>query len=178
FGAESPEGMPYIMTFFGIFFGGIQLTMAIVGATAVFFAMAGTLYATARSFKLKPRFYPLASTLAYAEFVPRLVGTSLKEFIPLMTGNFSLRGSELPTGILQIFPYVDFPGLLRPLFARIELFHLWSFALVAISLQFTLRVSRNRAILVTAIYWALCITAITCATFLWDLATETMFGFD
>ena len=138
----------------------ILIVFALVCLLAVFSAMAGALYLITRSFKLEPRFYALAATLACAELVPRLVGVSIKQFVALFTGDGSPFSPELPTGIAPIFSELDLPILVQTILARIELFHLWSFALVVIAIRFVAKVSNERAMLITLVYWAVCILSI------------------
>ena len=179
--ATSEMGAGGQLAAFGAFATGalvscVVLALETVGAVLLLLAATGVLYAIARAFKLRPRFYPLVSTLAYAEFVPRLIRTSIKEFFPLLTGNFSLSSPELPTGVLQVFSAMGFPLLLRPLLAYIEMFHIWSFALVAVSVRFVARASAKRAVLITALYWVACITAAIGATALWELVSNALSG--
>jgi len=164
-GGDTSAQVPvYANVLVGIFFGAIEWLFGAIGTVAVFLAMAGILYLLTMAFRAKPYFYPLAATLAYAEFVPRLARASVREVIPLFTGNFSLIRPTLPTGILEIFGKTDFPSLLQPLLGRVELFHIWSFALVAISLKFTAGVTKKKAVLITALYWVVCILAVTGVT--------------
>jgi hypothetical protein len=169
--------LPAMLAFAG---GALALCIMLVvetgGAVAILLAAAAALYAITRAFKLRPSFYPLVSTLAYAEFLPSLVRTSLKEFIPLLTGNFGFVSRELPTGLLQILRSAEVPALLRPLLARIELFHLWSFVLVVISIRFVARASEKSAILITTLYWIVCIVTSMAATASWELISNALFG--
>jgi len=160
-GAHAPV---YARVLMGMFFGSIECLFATIGTGAVLLAMAGVLYLLAMAFRAKPHFYPLAAALTYAEFVPRLARASVGEVIPLITGNFSFIQPTLPSGVLEIFSETIFPSLLRPLLGRIELFHIWSFALVAVSLQFTAGVTKKKAVLITALYWVVCILVITGVT--------------
>jgi hypothetical protein len=130
-------------------------------------AMAGVLYASARAFGIRPRFYPLIAALAYAEFVPRLVGESLGCFVQLLTGKIAIYSQSLPTNIAPLFgvfhlPYPVYVGL-----KRIELFHLWSFALVAITVRFVLKTTSERALLITVLYWIVCSLGVVGWTALW-----------
>ena len=169
--------LPAILAFAGGALAlGIMLVVETGGAVAILLAAAVALYAIARAFKLRPSFYPLVSTLAYAEFLPTLVRTSLKEFIPLLTGNFRLVRRELPTGLLQILGSAEVPALLRPLLARIELFEIWSFVLVVILVGFAAGVSQKKAILITALYWVVCAAAMVVAMALWGWISNALFG--
>lgn len=160
------------MLFSGImFFAGLAIMGGAV--VVVLIAMAGVLYFIAKALKFSPRYYPLVTSLAYAEFVPRLVKTSLEEFIPLFSGEVSFSGTELPTGILTILSEAEIPSLLQPLLGRIELFHIWSFVLVAISIRFTASVPKEKAVVVTLLYWAVCIGVVTGAVVVW----EALMGF-
>lgn len=172
-GAQIPV---YASILIGIFFAAIEGVFATIGTVAVFLAMAGVLYLIAIAFRTKPHFYPLAAALAYAEFVPRLAQASVKEVIPLFTGNFSLIQPTLPTGVREILHETDFPALLQPLLTRVELFHIWSFVLVAISLRFTAGVTKKKALLMTALYWAVCILVITGAAALGDFVRTMLTG--
>jgi len=153
-----------------------MLVLEVGGVLVLLTAMAAVLYILSRAFKLKPRFYPLLSTLAYAEFMPKLVRISLKEFVPLLTGNFRLISRELPTGVLQIANAAEFPLFLRLPLARIELFHIWSFVLVAISVRFVAGASEKRAILISLLYWVVCIAAAFAAMAFWELISDALTG--
>jgi hypothetical protein len=154
---------------------GITFGMGVFAALVVLGAMTGALYAVLRAFGAQPHFYALLSTLAYAEFVPRLVGASLKEFITLLTGELSLWSEKIPTSIAPIFSEFNVPLLVQFLLARIEVFHLWSFALVAIAVRFVARVTAEKAMLVTIIYWAICIVTVTVAAFASGEVTGRLF---
>ncbi len=160
--AETMDGAAasFFSPLFVVFFTGINLMMSALIALTVFFSMVGALYAIIRIFKIKPGFYALASTLAFAEFVPRLAGSILKEVIPQLTGSGQIFAPDLPTGIAPIFSEFDVPIIAQALIDRIELFHLWSFALVAIGVRFAAKISSERAMLVALIYWAVCILAV------------------
>lgn len=179
--ASMAEEMTTLVSLAGILFSGVIFFTGLVimsgGVLVVLLAMAGALYFIAKALKFTPKYYPLVTSLAFAEFVPRLVGTSLKEFIPLLTGDFYYSGTELPTGILVILSEIEVPLLLQPLLARIELFHIWSFVLVAISLRFTAGVPKEKAVVVTLLYWAVCIGAVTNAVVAWDAITGFLFPF-
>lgn len=169
------EGIQWLPLFMSVFSSGILFSIVMIAVLLVLGAMAGALYAISWTLGTKPRFYALLAALAYAEFVPRLVGASIKEFIPLLTGNLNLWGEEIPTGIAPIFSEFDVPLLLQFLLARIELFHLWSFALVAIAVRFVVKVSSERAMLITLIYWCVCILAVTSVVSSWRLISESVF---
>jgi len=143
-----------------VFFSSFSLAIYVVVTFIVFMGMVVALYAITRIFKIRPSFYALASTLAYAEFAPRLISTCIKKFIPLLTGKGQMFMPEIPTGIAPIFSEFDVPILVEALLGRIELFHLWSFALVAIAVRFVARVTGERAMLITLLYWAVCILAV------------------
>jgi hypothetical protein len=145
---------------FAVFFSSINLAVSVVAASLVFLAMAAGLFVIAKAFKSTPKFSAVASTLVYAEFVPRLVRVSIKEFIPLLTGSSLPFSRELPTSIAPIFSAFDLPIVAETFLARIELFHLWSFALVAIAVRFAAKVSSERAMLITLLYWTVCILAV------------------
>ncbi len=144
------------------------------GAIVLLIAMTYVVLLLARAFGSKPTFFPLLSCLAYAEFVPRLARISLKHFIPLMTGKFGYFKAELPTGLMELVKGVDFPEALNPLLGRIELFHAWSFVLVVILLQKTLRLERNKAVLITALYWLVCVVFLIGGTFLKGIVTQAI----
>jgi len=145
---------------------GMIFVMGVVAAVVVLGAMTGALYAILRAFRTKPRFYALLSAIAYAEFVPRLIGASVKELVPLFTGKLTLWGEDIPTGIAPIFSEFDTPVLIQTLLGRIEIFHLWSFALVAIAVRFVGKVASEKAVPLTALYWGVCILAIAGIRFL------------
>jgi hypothetical protein len=155
---------------FAVFFSSINLAFSVGAALVIFLLMAYALFTIARIFKSTPKFSAVAATLAYAEFVPRLVRVSIKEFIPLLTGSSLPFPRELPTGIAPIFSEFDLPIIVNALLARIELFHLWSFALVAIAVRFTAKVSRERAMLITLLYWVVCILTVAG----WDTMGEML----
>ena len=165
----------------GILFSGVMFFAGLAimggGVVAVLLAMAGALHFIAKTLKFSPKYYPLVTALAYAEFVPRLVRTSLSEFIPPLSGDFPFSGAELPTGILVILSEIEISPLLQPLLARIELFHIWSFVLVAISVRFTAGVPKEKAVVVTLLYWVVCIGAVTSAIVAWDAITGFLFPF-
>ena len=97
-----------------------------------------------------------------------------KKFIPLLTGDLSLWGEKIPTGIAPIFSEFDTPVLLKALLDRIEIFHLWSFALVAIAIRFVGKVTSEKAVPLTALYWAVCILATAGVQFLFKLLAGLM----
>ena len=155
---DTPSG---IFSISGIvFISSFSLAIYVVVTFIVFLGMVGALYAITRIFKAQPGFYPLAATVAYAEFAPRLISICIKKFIPFLTGKGQIFMPEIPTGIAPIFSEFDVPILLEAFLARIELFHLWSFALVAIAVRFVAKVTGERAMLITLLYWAVCILAV------------------
>ncbi|MBI5118767.1 YIP1 family protein [Candidatus Poribacteria bacterium] len=165
FGKEIPvpfngSFLSFIQVFTAVFSTGLYFVGGVLGSIVVLLMMACALLVIAKIFGSRSNFFPLASCLAYAEFVPALTRVSLKYFIPLMTGNYSAFYAELPTGLLELAGGFSYPQLLGPLLRRIELFHLWSFVLVTISLQCLLRVQRNKAVVITALYWLVCIAAL------------------
>jgi len=179
--ASMAEEMNTLVSLAGILFSGVIFFTGLVimsgGVLVVLLAMAGALYFITKALKFSPKYYPLVTSLAYAEFVPRLVRTSLNEFIPLLTGNLSFYKEGLPTGILVILSEIEVPLLLQPLLARIELFHIWSFVLVAISVRFTAGVPKEKAVVVTLLYWAICIGAVTSGIVAWDGLSSLLFSF-
>jgi hypothetical protein len=172
-GAEARGTFNYA---FAVFFSAINLAFSVGGAGLIFLAMAAALYGVARIFKGTPKFSLLVSTLAYAEFMPRLVSVSITEFLPLLTGKTRPFASELPTGIAPIFSEFDLPLIVEAFLARIELFHLWSFALVAIAVRFTAKVSSERAMLITLVYWIVCILAVAGGDALREMFRSAMMG--
>jgi hypothetical protein len=170
-------GRRAFFTFIALFSSGIMFLMGVVAAVLVIGAMAGALYAILRAFGIKSRFFALVSALTCAEVVPRLVGSSLKRFIPLLSGNLRIFEPGFPTGILPIFSEFDLPLLAECFLARIELFHLWSFALTAIAVRFVAKVSSERAMLITLLYWAVCILVVAGASFSWEFITTNLFPY-
>ena len=162
---------------FAVLFSSVTLAMSLMAALIVFIAMAGSLYTIIRIFKVRPSFYALVSTLAYAEFVPRLSESAVKKFISLFVGKIHPLAPDFPTGILPIFSEFDVPILLQSVLGRIELFHLWSFALVAIAVRFVAKVSSERAMLITLLYWAVCILTVASAGALSGMSTLLLSGF-
>jgi hypothetical protein len=160
---------------FLIAMGLVQLAVSVCLLAAVFFLMTGALHFILKSFKQKAPFFALASCLAFAEFVPRLARISLQEAIPLLAGGGTF-ARELPTGILRLLGDADFPKFLEPLLGRVELFHIWSFALVVILLKFTAGVSRNKGMAITAAYWLVCILVVSGFTVGGELLKEAMMG--
>jgi hypothetical protein len=161
---------------FGALLSTISLVFYVASALLIFLAMAAALYAIAKAFKGAPKFSILLSTLAFAEFVPRLVSVSLKEFIPLLSGSSRPFAPELPTGIAPIFSGFDVPMVAQAFLARIELFHLWSFALVAMAVRFTAKVSSERAMLITLLYWIVCILAVAGGDAFREMLRSLMMG--
>lgn len=149
----------------------MSLAMSIVAAVVIFSAMAGALYAIMRIFKTEPGFYALASTLAYAEFVPRLSASVVKKTIHLIVVKVHPFAPDFPTGIARIFSEFDLPVVVMAVLARIELFHLWSFALVAIAVRFVAKVSGERAMLIALVYWAVCILTVAGFAALSEMST-------
>lgn len=168
-------GSRAFFTFMALFSSGVVFLMGVLAVALVVGAMAGVLYGIIRAFGIRPRVFALISALTYAEVVPRLVGLSLKKFIPLLSGNFRVFEPEFPTGILPIFSEIDLPLLAECFLARIEVFHLWSFALTAIAVRFVAKVSSERAMLITLLYWAVCILAVAGASFSWEFITTNVF---
>lgn len=167
-------GSRAFFTLIALFSSGIMFFVGVVAVVLVLGAMAGALYAILRAFGIRPRFFALVSALTYAEVVPRLVGKSLKEFMPLLSGNIRSFEPGFPTGILPIFSEFDLPLLAECFLARIELFHIWSFALTAIAVRFVAKVSGERAMLITLLYWAVCILVVAGASFSWEFITSNV----
>ena len=161
---------------FIVIMSSMNVAMSVTIAAIAFFAMAGALYVIARIFKIRPSFYALASTLAYAEFVPRLSESVLKKFISLFVEKSHPLAPGFSTGIIRIFSEFDVPILLQAFLARIELFHLWSFALVAIAVRFVFRVPNERAMGITLLYWAVCILAMAGIAALSEMSTLLFYG--
>ena len=138
----------------------VGVGISVVYVSFMYFAMLGILYGTIRLFGISPPFYALSATLTYAEFTPRLIKASVAKFVPLLTGKGDLLIYELPTGIAPIFSEFEPTIMAQIILDRIELFHLWSFALVAIAVRFVAKVSSERAMLIALVYWIVCILAI------------------
>ena len=174
--AVGSEALGFFTPMFIVIMFFMNMVMSITITAIVFFGMAGALYVIARLFKIRPNFYALASTLAYAEFVPRLSGSAIKKFISLFVEKAHPLMPDFPTGIIRIFSEFDVPILLLAFLARIELFHLWSFALVAIAVRFVAKVSNERAMLITLLYWAVCILAVAGIGALSDMSALLFYG--
>ncbi len=174
-GVESPPA--YVPAVAAIFFGGFGLLVGMVAVSIVFLAMVFALHFSAQALGVNTVFLPLTSGLAYAEFVPRLARAIVRELVMVASGDMSMSGSDLPTGVLGVMNSLDLPVYARPLFARLELFHLWSFALIVILLESMFEIPRKKAILATAIYWAICIGTLSILAVMRNALAETVFPF-
>lgn len=123
-----------------------------VAMAALFFAKAGVLSVIAKHIGGEPRIHSFIPALAFAEFVPRLVEASIQQIYTLALRGGAGFAKALPTGIAPIFVKCDPSALAYAILRQIELFNLWSYALVAIAVCFTARVSKERAMSITLVY--------------------------
>jgi hypothetical protein len=120
------------------------------------------LYCLCRIFKLRPRLYPLIASLALAEFVPRLAGISARQSARLVWDSPWISSSFFFwSRTIRMFTSTRLPIYSFYLFAWMEPFHLWSFALVVLMLQVTTGASLRKSIFIAALYWLISISAIT-----------------
>lgn len=122
---------------------------------ALWLGRAATIWLAARTTGQQTAFFPLLCTVGYASMPEYLLG-SVAMVLTIASGASQASGfvSSTPTSLGFLLSHETMGNpLLSSIASNIELFHLWSLALIVLGLQRLFAISRNQAAIIVVVYW-------------------------